>query len=98
MTPEPQLPLDFGSTHGEGGFQGWLDERRRALTELATKLGLPLGHEVEIWLKGDIRLRGRLELAQPPLFVPPDRNPVMELRIERCTFIPSEIEACVRID
>ena len=98
MSHEPQLSLDFGSIRGEEGFQGWLNERRRALTETAKKLGLPLGHEVEIWLKGDVRLRGRLELAEPPLFVPPDRNPVMELRIDRCTFTPPEIEACVRLD
>jgi|SRR6476660_9652703 hypothetical protein len=98
MAHEPQLPLDFGSARSDDGFQGWLNERRRALTEIAQKLHLPLGHPVEIWLKGDIRLSGRLELADPPLIVPPDRNPPMELRIDRCTFTPADIEACVRLD
>src|SRR3954466_10653097 len=98
MSHDAQFSLDLGSTRPADGFQGWLNERRRALTELTEKLGLPLGHQVELWLKGDIRLSGRLELAEPPLFVPPDRNPVMELRIDRCTFTPAEIEACVRLD
>ena len=98
MSHEPQLSLDFGSTRPADGFQGWLDERRRALTELAQKLGLPLDHDVEVWLKGDVRLRGHLRLAEPPLFVPPDRKPILELRIDRCTFTPAEIEACVRLD
>jgi hypothetical protein len=98
MSQEPQLSLEFRGEQSEIGFQGWLNERRRALTELAQKLGLPLGHEVEIWLKGDVRLTGRLELAEPPLIVPPDRNPKMELRIDRCTFTPADIEACVRLD
>jgi len=97
--PDPgQIEINFGSTQPEHGFQAWLNQRRAALTELANKLGLPLGHPVEIWLKDDLRLIGLLELAQAPLFVPEDRNPRLELRIDRCTFTPAEIESCVRLD
>jgi hypothetical protein len=93
-----QSEINFGSWQAENGFQAWLNQRRNALTQLAEKLGLPLGHPVEIWLKGDVRLNGVLQLAQTPLFVPEDRNPRLELRIDRCNFTPAEIASCVRLD
>ena len=95
---QPQLEINFRSSQPEHGFQIWLNQRRAALTELARHLGLPLGHPVELWLKGDVRLSGILQLAEPPLFLPEDRNLRLELRIERCTFTPEDIESCVRVD
>ena len=93
-----QLEISFGSAHTESGFQAWLNQRRGALTKLASELGLPLGRHVEIWLKGDVRLNGVLELAHAPLFSGESRNPELELRIDRCTFTPRDIESCIRLD
>lgn len=98
MEEHPQLEINFSTPQPESGFQAWVNQRREVLTELAKKMGLPLGHPVEIWLKGDVRLSGTLELGQPMLFVPEDRNPKLELRIDRCTFTPADIESCVRLD
>src|SRR5258706_5963848 len=94
----PQLEINFRSSQPEHGFQIWLNQRRATLTALARELGLPLGDTVEIWLKGDIRLSGILQLAQPPLFIPEDRSLRLELRIDRCTFAPGDIGSCVRVD
>src|SRR5260370_1032425 len=95
---QPQMEIDFRSSQPEHGFQAWLNQRRATLTELALQLGLPLGHQVEMWLKDHVRLSGVLELAQPPLFIPEDRSLRLELRIDRCTFTPEDIESCVRLD
>ena len=35
--------------------------------------GLPLGHQVEVWLLGGIRLRGRLRLEEEVLFIDEER-------------------------
>ena len=93
-----QLEINFNLAFGEHGFQSWLNQRRIALTKLADELGLPLGREVEVWLKGEVRLKGVLRLAEAPLFIDAQRNLQLELRIDRCTFIPRDIEACVRLD
>jgi len=97
--PSPsQLEIEFGASAQEHGFQAWLNQRRAALTALARQLGLPIGHPAEIWLKGDVRLSGVLELAEPPLFISDSQNAQFELRVERCTFSPTDIESCVRVD
>jgi|SRR5437899_2005777 len=94
----PQLEIEFGASAREHGFQAWLNQRRAALTALARQLGLPIGHPAEVWLKGDVRLRGVLELADPPLFISDWQNAQFELRVERCAFSPTDIESCVRVD
>ena len=68
------------------------------MTRLAAELGLPLERQVEIWLTGDIKLVGVLQLAQPPLFIDESRNVPLELRIDNCTFTPRDIQSCVRLD
>jgi hypothetical protein len=99
MNAQPaQLEITFDSGLANSGFQSWLNARRLAMTALAQRLGLPLGRPVEIWLKGDIRLSGLLQLAEPPLFVDERRNGELELRVDRCTFTPRDIEACVCLD
>lgn len=93
-----QLEINFDLAFAQQGFQSWLNARRVAMTQLADKLDLPLGHDVEVWLKGDVRLKGRLQLAEAPLFIDERRSSQLELRIDRCTFTPRDIEACVRLD
>lgn len=95
---ENQIQLDFSNPEGEEGYRSWMEQRRAAMEVLARKHGLPLGHDVEVWLFDGIRLRGRLELSEEKLFVPEERNPDLELRIDRATFTPREIESCVRMD
>lgn len=80
------------------GLSRWHQERQNALRDLARQLGLPLEKNVEAILKGGIRLRGILRLAEDELVLTPKRDLRLRLRIERCTFLPTEIESCVRLD
>lgn len=100
MSQEPeQLGLNFyRDTDGRDGLTRWHEERREAIQDLARKLGLPLDHPAEVVLQGGIRLRGILRLAQEELLIEPKRDLGLQLRIDRCTFLPTEIESCVRLD
>ena len=93
---QPELPFD--ATAPLSGYDRWRDERRAAKVELGKRLGLPLGHQVEVWLHGNVRLRGRLELAEEKLFLPEDNNLHLQLAIGRTRFEAGEIESCVRAD
>ena len=53
---------------------------------------------MEVWLRGDVRLRGRLELAEEKLFVPEGDDAHLRLAIGRASFAAGEIETCVRTD
>ena len=66
--------------------------------ELARRINLPLGHEVEVWLRGGIRLRGKLRLEEELLFVEEDRVRCLELMVDRVPFTYRELESCVRLD
>jgi len=90
------LPLDGAGNPQPGGLDRWHQERERALNALARTLGLPLGHPVELELQDGTRLRGRLVPAEDTLWFEPGRD--VRLRIDRCTFRPAEIAACVRLD
>ena len=57
-----QSELNFNEDGGNEGYTRWLVGRQVATEILARKMGLPLGHEVEVWLIGGMRLRGRLRL------------------------------------
>jgi len=52
-----QAEFDFDSVGVEAGHARWMAVRQVASVELARRLGLPLGHVVEIWLRGKVRLR-----------------------------------------
>jgi hypothetical protein len=98
MPDEPQLELDFAA-HGAGdGVESWRARRREALLELARKLALPLNHPVEVWFPDGVRLRGRLELHESPLFVEDVKAKDLELAIGGVRFRASEIESFVRLD
>jgi hypothetical protein len=93
-----QEELSFDAPSPQDGFNRWQAERRESKRVLAQRLGLPLGHEVEVWLRGGVRLQGRLELAEEKLFVPDDNDPHLRLVIGHATFEAGEIESCVRTD
>ena len=96
MNTQGQLGLD--SAGPEDGYSHWLSGRRMAAAELARRIGLPLGHEVEVWLHGGIRLRGKLRLQEEMLFIEEERLRHLELVVDRVTFTYREMESCVRLD
>jgi hypothetical protein len=56
--------FDFESSSSQEGYAKWLIGRQIATQELAQRIHLPLGHDVEVWLRGSIRLRGKLRLQE----------------------------------
>jgi hypothetical protein len=91
-----QLNLDGGGN--EQGYTQWLAGRQIAVKELARRLNLPLGHQVEVWLLGGIRLRGELRLQEDILFIEEDRVRHLGLRVDRVPFTMREMESCLRLD
>jgi hypothetical protein len=96
MIGQGELNFDAGDT-GEG-HERWLTGRKLAAAELARRLNLPLHHEVEVWLVGGIRLRGKLLLQEDVLFVEEGHERHLGLRVGRTTFTVREMESCVRLD
>ena len=94
----PQDELDF-SAGGEGeGYSRWVAGRKLAAAELARGLNLPLHHEVEVWLVGGVRLRGKLQLQEEVLFTEEGHERHLGLRVGRTPFTLREMESCVRLD
>ena len=65
---------------------------------LARRLGLPLGREVEVWLKDGVRLRGLLRLKEAMLFLENVDERSLELAVGKVDFRHADIESCVRMD
>ena len=69
-----------------------------AAAELARRIGLPLDHEVEVWLRGGVRLRGKLHLQEAMLFLEEERLRHLGLVVDRVALTYREMESCVRLD
>jgi len=69
-----------------------------AAQELARRIGLPLGHRVEVWLHGGILLKGTLKLREEMLFIDEERVRHLELSVDQVAFTYREMESCVRLD
>lgn len=95
---DKQGQLDLEGCGNEEGHSRWLTGRRLAVTEMARRLGLPLGHQVEVWLTDGICLRGQLRLQEEVLFIEEERVRHLELRVDRASFTYRDIESCVRLD
>ena len=93
-----QREFSFGARQSGKGYDRWLAVRRVAAQELARQIGLPLGHQVEVWLVGGIRLRGKLRLREELLFIEEDRVRHLELVVDHVEFAYREMESCVRLD
>jgi hypothetical protein len=95
-----QGQFDFDSISGANGngYTKWLAGRQVATQELARRVHLPLGHEVEVWLRGGIRLRGQLCLREEILFIREDEVHHLQLVVDKMTFTYREMESCVRLD
>ena len=96
MDKQGQLNLE-GDGNGDG-YSPWLAGRRLMVTEMARRLNLPLGHQVEVWLADGICLRGQLRLQEEMLFIEEERVRHLELRVDRACFTYRDIESCVRLD
>ncbi len=84
--------------NAEGGYTQWFTSRRVAAQEMARRMNLPVGHQVEIWLQGGVRLRGQLRLQEEELFIEEERIRHLPLQIDRVAFTYREIDSCVRLD
>lgn len=93
-----QSEFNFGAQGTERGYTQWLAGRRVAAKELARRINLPLGHVVEVWLHGGIRLRGTLRLREEMLFIEEERVRHLELVVDRTDFTYRDLESCVRLD
>jgi hypothetical protein len=93
-----QSEFRFDVQQGEQGYTGWLAARKIATKDLALRMNLPLGHQVEVWLIGGIRLRGQLRLREEVLFIEDDHVRHMELMVDHVAFTYRELESCVRLD
>jgi hypothetical protein len=93
-----QGEFHFDADSAEDGYGRWLLGRRMAVEILARKMNLPLGHPVEVWLYGGVRLRGVLRLKEEALFIEEDRVRHLELKVDDVPFAYREMESCVRLD
>ena len=93
-----QGELNFESQAETNGYTQWLTSRRLTTDELARRMNLPIGHQVEVWLVGGVRLRGQLRLQEEVLFIEEERVRHLPLRIDRVAFTYREMESCVRVD
>jgi hypothetical protein len=85
-----QVEFGFGGVGQNDGYQLWVQEREKEMQAMARRLGLPLGHSVEVWLKDGTLLQGRLLLRGDAT--------KWELVVGRVGFAVGEIESCVRTD
>lgn len=96
MTAQGEFDFDAGGA-GEG-YARWLAGRKLAAVELARRLNLPLQHEVEVWLVGGVRLRGKLQLQEEMLVIEEGQERHLGFRVDHVPFTLREMESCVRLD
>ena len=95
---DSQSEFNFTSSEAEAGYHKWIISRRVAVADLARRMNLPLGHQVEVWLFGGVRLRGKLRLAEETLFIDEERVRHLDLQVDQVRFTYREMESCVRLD
>ena len=93
-----QSEFNFGPSGTDQGYTQWLAGRRVMAEELARRIHLPLGHQVEVWLYGGVRLRGKLRLREEVLVIEEERVRHLELLVDHVAFTYREMESCVRLD
>ena len=93
-----QKVFEFEAGGQADGYAKWVVVRQMAAEEAARRLNLPLGHDVEVWLRGGIRLRGKLRLVNEMLFVEEERMHSLPLILDGVEFTYAEMESCLRLD
>ena len=96
MSAQGEFTFDTGA--GGEGYSRWVAGRKLASLELARRLNLPLLHEVEVWLVGGIRLRGKLRLQEEMLVIQEDHVRHLGLQVDHVPFTMREMESCIRMD
>lgn len=96
--PERQKELNFGDSTSRDGLAHWHQQRKDAVRALATELGLPIGHPVEVWLRDGVVLHGVLRLKDSLLFLDLVNEASLEFEIGRVNFKYADIQSCVRQD
>jgi hypothetical protein len=95
MDFQPELP--FADSSQPDGYNAWQAQRRQTTSEAAQRLGLPLGHTVEVWLNQGIRLRGILRLKEEMLVMDELRQDKLDLTVDGVPFRYSDMESCLRV-
>ena len=93
-----QAQFNFESNLPKDGLTSWHSQREQASRALALKLGLPIGHPVEVRLKDGVVLRGTLRAGEVLFDLENFSRGKVALQVERVVFSCSEIESCVRLD
>jgi hypothetical protein len=93
-----QSEFNFAGGGACEGHTRWLEGRRLAAHELARRMNLPVGHQVEVWLAGGVRLRGLLRLKEELMFIEEERARHLELTVDHVAFTYRDMESCVRLD
>jgi hypothetical protein len=93
-----QSQFNFESGGTEAGYQQWVVLRQIASHEAAQKLNLPVGREAEVWLRGGIRLRGKLRLLNELLFIEETQIRNLPLTLDGVPFTYAEMESCIALD
>lgn len=94
----PQFEFDFTSPADDAGMREReavdATRRRDLLSQIGHEWGLPLGQQVEVWLREpEQRCVGRLEMDQPPAEL--DRRMPLRLRIGNTRFSSADLSSCV---
>ena len=95
---DTQSEFNFQENKAEEGFTKWVVGRQLLAQELARRIHLPIGHQVEVWLQGGIRLRGKLRLKEELLCIEEERVRHLELVCDSVLFFYREMESCIRLD
>lgn len=93
-----QFEFTFEPGEQDAGYEDWLAKRRAAAERLGRALGLPILRKVEVWLKGEVRLRGILKPKEELVFADPERAQDVLLVVDGVTFTTGEITSCIRLD
>jgi hypothetical protein len=93
---QTELNFDDPPTPIGDGRSLWHRQREEQQLALAKKLGLPIGQNVEVWLRGGVRLRGRLQFHEEALIQSiEDQN--SKFAVDGVPFQVRDLESCIRI-
>lgn len=93
-----QAEFSFDTTSANDGLKRWNEERRAAREELSRQTNLPIGHRTEVYLPGNVRLRGRLLLKEEKLTFDGANARKLRMIIDGVEFAAEEVVQFTRLD